>query len=125
MQKLDTSFPAHNDYVMDMLVIDHFSSLVTCSLDKTIKMWDMRVGKLQNTKTGHSKGITKLAHCKTYRQIISAGCEKDFYAWSDLVNKPIHKFVDHAAPVIGVHAFENTPEIVSVDVQGHVYIWDV
>ena len=46
----------HDDWVTDMLTIPELGLLTTCSLDRTIKMWDLSTMAVKGVKEGHEKG---------------------------------------------------------------------
>lgn len=123
--KRPITLSGHSNYVMDNLFISEDRIVVTCSLDKTLRTWDTRILVHKDTKTGHSKGVEHLAYAKPYRVILSASCEKEFFAWSTLSAKPIHKFEGHASSIVNIHAFDDSPEVISVDTHGTVLVWDM
>lgn len=115
----------HQDSVMHLLSFPELNVLWSASMDKTIKLWDLKTGTCRETKTGHNKGVHMLAYAKEYRCLLSAGCEQDVYVWNPLSNTLVHQMKGHDKPLVGVHAFDDSPEVISIDVDGKIMIWDV
>eukprot|EP00817_Percolomonadidae_sp_ATCC50343_P006496 CAMPEP_0117419590 /NCGR_PEP_ID=MMETSP0758-20121206/1113_1 /TAXON_ID=63605 /ORGANISM="Percolomonas cosmopolitus, Strain AE-1 (ATCC 50343)" /LENGTH=1237 /DNA_ID=CAMNT_0005200729 /DNA_START=140 /DNA_END=3849 /DNA_ORIENTATION=+ len=115
----------HTDFIMDMIMLEELNVLITCSLDKTIKLWDTRTGYCKHTKRGHLKGVTGLTYSQEYRVLVSWGCEKMAYLWNPLSENCVFKFEGHSRPLIGAHIVEGTPELITVDTTGIVIIWDI
>jgi WD40 repeat protein len=110
---------------MDLLDITELSLLVSCSLDRTIKLWDIRNGTVSETKTGHLKGVTNIAYSKGHKTLLSVGCEKDIYVWNPMCQHVVHRIQGHNNTLCGIYAFDNSPEVISIDVSGKVIVWDV
>jgi WD40 repeat protein len=108
-----------------MLDITELSLLVSCSLDRTIKLWDIRTGAVSENKTGHLKGVTNIAYSKGHKTLLSVGCEKDIYVWNPMCQHVVHRIQGHNNALCGIYAFDNSPEVISIDVSGKVIVWDV
>uniref|UniRef100_A0A7S1PG97 Guanine nucleotide-binding protein subunit beta-like protein n=1 Tax=Percolomonas cosmopolitus TaxID=63605 RepID=A0A7S1PG97_9EUKA len=116
---------AHTDFVMDLCMLEDLNLLISCSLDKTIKLWDTRSLKCKHTKVGHLKGVTGLTYSKKYKLLVSFGCEKYAYMWNTLSTSCVFRFEGHSRPLIGAHIVEDTPELITVDTSGIVIIWNI
>ena len=52
------SFEGHADWVSDILVYQN--KLITCSYDKTIKIWDLNSHKCFKTLEGHTDWVNNI-----------------------------------------------------------------
>lgn len=118
-------FKGHTDFVMDVCMVDSLNLLVSCSLDRTIKLWDTRTMKCKHTKYGHLKGITGLSYSKKFKLLVSYGCEKSAYLWNTLSTSCIFRFDGHTRPLVGAEIVEDSPELITVDTGGVVIIWNI
>lgn len=71
--------------------------LLTCSLDNTIKLWDIGTGKCVRTLFGHFEGVWCIA-ADTFR-IVSGGHDKLVKVWDLQSGKCWHTFKNHVGPV--------------------------
>ncbi|SCU78383.1 LADA_0A05358g1_1 [Lachancea dasiensis] len=90
--------------------------LLSCSLDNTIKLWDVRTGKCVRTHFGHLEGIWDIA-ADTFR-IVSGAHDKTVKVWDLQSGKCIHTFETHQAPITCVGIGDS--EFVSGDETGCV-----
>ncbi|MBD2562121.1 hypothetical protein H6G95_16140 [Nostoc linckia FACHB-391] len=49
------------DAVISVAINPDGETLVSGSADKTIKIWNLQTGKLQNTLSGHTKSVWRVA----------------------------------------------------------------
>ncbi|CUS23258.1 LAQU0S09e00738g1_1 [Lachancea quebecensis] len=113
--------PANNDPSEGQLAplddsLPYPSHLLSCSLDNTIKLWDVRTGKCVRTHFGHLEGIWDIA-ADNFR-IISGAHDKTVKVWDLQSGKCIHTFDSHHAPITCVGIGDS--EFVSGDELGCV-----
>jgi WD40 repeat protein len=76
------SFPAHYQTVYDLKFVRN--TLVSCSLDKSIKIWNMNDLSIQSKRTvkegGHSKSVNKIAEINN-QSFVSVGDDKRLIIW--------------------------------------------
>ncbi|SCU77695.1 LAME_0A01948g1_1 [Lachancea meyersii CBS 8951] len=90
--------------------------LLSCSLDNTIKLWEVRTGKCVRTHFGHLEGIWDIA-ADNFR-IVSGAHDKTVKVWDLQSGKCIHTFDSHKAPITCVGIGDS--EFVSGDELGCV-----
>ncbi|AMD20003.1 HCL148Wp [Eremothecium sinecaudum] len=74
--------------------------LLSCSLDNTIKLWDVRSGKCIRTQFGHVEGIWDIA-ADNFR-IVSGSHDRSCKVWDLQSGKCMHTFTGNQAPVVCV-----------------------
>lgn len=94
------------------------SHLLSCSLDNTIKLWEVRTGKCVRTHFGHVEGIWDIA-ADNFR-IVSGAHDKTVKVWDLQSGKCIHTFDSHQAPITCVGIGDS--EFVSGDELGCVKV---
>ncbi|SCU78394.1 LAFA_0A06392g1_1 [Lachancea sp. 'fantastica'] len=95
------------------------SHLLSCSLDNTIKLWDVRTGVCVRTHFGHLEGIWDIA-ADNFR-IVSGAHDKTVKVWDLQSGKCIHTFDSHQAPITCVGIGDS--EFVSGDELGCVKMY--
>jgi WD repeat-containing protein 61 len=83
--ELKLSIPAHNYSIYDLQFNTEGNMFATCSMDKTIKIWDNKLNLLRRidfkTDRGHQFSINKLIWTSKTDQLISAGDDKKIILW--------------------------------------------
>eukprot|EP00659_Diplonema_papillatum_P018405 gene18405-28385_t len=116
----------HDDWVTDLVVVSSLRLLVSASLDKTVRVWDLFTGELRYKKLGHTKGVLCLCYLEDYRLLLSSGYGKEVLVWNPFTpTPPLAYLTGHDKQVLGVVHYPNTPTCVTMDVTGRVIVWDI
>ncbi len=70
----------HNDAIKCLLLLKDGNTLASASQDKTIKLWNIKTGKLIKTLEGHTDCVNSLALLAN-GQMISASADKSLIIW--------------------------------------------
>ena len=123
-----TTMNLHNGMVTALL-IDEKQRLLSASRDGDVLVSDIELRQVAHTLRGHKQGITCLDISRNSHLLVGAGYGTDPWVW-DLHN-PIDRprvLRDSASPhlhrVVSVVCSTDLPQIISVDVQGLVKVWD-
>ena len=116
----------HEDWITELLVISDLRLIVSASLDKTVRVWDLSTGEHRYKKIGHTKGVLSLCYVEEYRVLLSSGHGKEVLVWNPFTaSGSLATLAGHDKQVLGVCNFPNTPTCLSMDVTGRVITWDV
>jgi len=61
----------HSDGVTSVNFSPDGQTIVSGSLDNTVKVWDVKIGSLLNTLEGHSDGVTSVSFSPDGQTIVS------------------------------------------------------
>lgn len=124
------SFKAHKDHIMDLVEIMSRSAVVTCSLDRSIKLWDLFNGtKMGSLKPKHSAGVRGLDYTPDFSGVlVSVAHESKIKVWSTEVS--LHRahmgiLEGHTAPLVSAKFIKLSPYLVSIDERLSIRVWDV
>ncbi len=56
--------------------------IVSGSEDNTIKVWDLKLGHLIHTFTGHKGSVESVAICEKSKCIVSGSCDMTIKVWN-------------------------------------------
>jgi WD40 repeat protein len=122
--------PAHNGWVNGLAFLSDIDAFASCGTDGALKLWDRGPFTERNCKMPqgklHGSSLTQLRHSKGLRCIFtSAGHGRDVLMWSPFLPNPTETLHGHDKPVVFVHCFHNSPELITADVTGKIVIWDM
>lgn len=85
----------HSDSV-NSVAITSDNKIVSGSHDKTIKVWDLKTGKLLNTLKGHSKLVKSVAITSDNSKIVSGSFDNTIKVWELNTGKLLNTLVGHS-----------------------------
>jgi WD40 repeat protein len=119
----------HEKSVTDIVEIRNPPCIITCSLDKTIKMYNLEKRALIRSFTAHhTNGIKQLIYIPGYNRLISRGYEVYVNVWNpeNIYGEPfIASLRGHNKPVVSMDDIKGQPYVVTMDLDGEIIIWDV
>ena len=120
-------YRGHTDVVMDMVVLHHYNLLASCSLDTTVRLWDIGKGVEVSIMKGHTKPATLLAYHPDLKLLISAGMDRFALVWNPRVLAPVYT-IQCASPlshIVGLEVLGGSPELVIGDSKGCFMVYDL
>lgn len=73
---------AHSNYAIDVAISPDSKTLVSCSYDKTIKVWDMVTGNLHGTLSAHTGWVSCLAISPNNQILASGSLDNTLKLWN-------------------------------------------
>ncbi|NEP40195.1 MAG: protein kinase [Okeania sp. SIO2H7] len=71
-------------------------SLVSCSNDKTIKLWNLQTGQLLHRFFGHTSGVDSVAISPDGKRLVSGSSDRTILAWNLSSRFEIERFYSHS-----------------------------
>ena len=124
------SLQGHSHFVQDLVLSSDGAFALSCSWDRTLRLWNLATGQTTNTFVGHSKDVLSCAFSADNRLIISGSRDKSLKLWNILgENKATigeKQSNSHTEWVSCVRFSPNTskPLIVSCGWDKCVKVWD-
>ncbi|HUC85436.1 MAG TPA: AAA family ATPase, partial [Candidatus Acidoferrales bacterium] len=101
-------FHGHTDLVKDVRAVPNSSLVVSCSFDRTIRIWDLASGREVRRITGHAQDVNSVALSPDGTQIISGSDDRTVRIWD------LHSGLEMAR----IDQLPHTPEPVVVSPDG-------
>ncbi|KAJ4455380.1 putative Macrophage mannose receptor 1 [Paratrimastix pyriformis] len=116
---------AHADQVTRVFFLPDKLTVVSCSLDGSMKFFDLDRLAERECYQGHTKGITALAWSNVLRVMATASLDHTIMLWIPGQIRPQDVLIGHTAPVLEV-AFNNARRhVLSLSSDKVIRIWDV
>ncbi|XP_053396949.1 uncharacterized protein LOC128556312 [Mercenaria mercenaria] len=115
-----TDFKGHSDSVI-CVIFDHLH-LASGSLDKTIRVWNLKTGKCQHVLKGHVKGVWCL-NFFTHNLLVSGSYDGTIRVWNLRTGKCNKTIIAHDGPIWALARHNEVLVTVSQDKTAKV--WDI
>ncbi|MDJ0731240.1 MAG: hypothetical protein QNJ33_14735 [Crocosphaera sp.] len=125
MIKLSKILTGHSDWFagISSIIFSHNSKfLISCSNDKTIKLWLVETGEELVTLTGHTEKVTSIALSSDNLFLVSGSKDKTLKLWN-LKEKRCLASVSHQNKVYAVAINPNDNTIVVGCGNGEIYLY--
>jgi WD40 repeat protein/putative methionine-R-sulfoxide reductase with GAF domain len=116
----------HKDHVTHLAYPADLGLVVSSSLDGTVKIFEIdRLKKVHTVFRRHEKGSTGFVYNSTARVVASCGVDRVIQLWSPMSPENTAELHGHNASIKQLQSLSGTNEIISLDVHGHIKIWDI
>ena len=75
---------------------------VSCSTDKTVRLWDARTGALRKEIRGHTDVVYACSFAPDGKRVASASADRTVRLWDALEGYLVFNYVGHASAVVSV-----------------------
>ncbi|MGK7878988.1 MAG: pentapeptide repeat-containing protein [Crocosphaera sp.] len=117
--------PGHTDYVRSVAISADGKSLVSGSLDKTIRLWDLGTGEEIKVLTGHTSSVNSVAISADGQSLVSGSLDKTIRLWDLGTGKEIKVFTGHTSSVNSVAISADGQSLVSGSDDKTIRLWDI
>jgi WD40 repeat protein len=120
----------HKGAITDLVEIRNPPCIITCSLDKTIKMYNLEKRMLiRSFSQHHTNGVKQLTYIPGFGgHLLSRGFEVYINVWNpeNLYGDPfIGQLRGHKHPVVSMDDIKTQPYIITIDSMSEIIIWDI
>lgn len=119
----------HDGWIEKLSLSKEAGGLLSCSIDGKLKLHALTVhGGLRERHCLASpakRAICSFAYCAAHAAVATCGIERCIHWWSLSIEDPIATLYGHAAAVVSLACDEANHQLISLDVEGNVRVWDV
>ena len=94
--QLERSLDGHTDQVNELIVTGNGQTLISCSRDKSVRVWNLADGKQSRSIVRQSVPLS-ISLSADGQKLAIAGDDGRVDAWDFLADQPLQSFVGHAA----------------------------
>lgn len=99
--------------------------LVSGSVDKTVKIWEVATGNLLRTLSAHSQQVWSVATSPDGKMLVSAGGDNQINLWEISSGEQLHRISDLPAWVTAVAFSPDSKTLASGLKNGMIILWNV
>ena len=124
-RKLPVKLRGHSDWVRSICITNDDLRLVSCSNDKTIRIWDVHSTECIQILRGHTDGVRSVCISDDGSQIISGSEDMTVRLWDLQTGSPIRILRGHENWITCVCTLPGTRQILSASTDKCIKLWDV
>jgi WD40 repeat protein len=124
VSKSSVTLKGHADSVYSAAFTSDGKRLVTCSKDRSIKVYNVETWELERTLTGHNEDVLAVAISPDSTQLVSAGKEPQLRWWTLQDGQDVRRMAGHKGSVSALVFSRDGKRVASVGQDGSVRIWD-
>lgn len=114
----------HEEFVQDCDVSPDGTRVVSASLDKTLKVWDVRTGAVLHTLTGHAEPVLGCAYSPDGTRIVSASYDRTLKVWDAESGAELLTLTGHEGEVTACAYSPDGTHIISASGDTTLKVWD-
>jgi WD40 repeat protein len=118
------SLEGHTDWVRAMALSPDGRTIVSGSLDRTVKVWDAHDGRLLRSLEGHTAWVNAVALSADGRTIVSGSEDRTVKVWDAASGRLLRSLEGHTDAVLAVALSADGRTIVSGSEDRTVKVWD-
>ncbi|QGA18984.1 hypothetical protein EYB26_006669 [Talaromyces marneffei] len=114
----------HSASVMSVAFSSDGQTVVSGSVDRTIKLWDTKTGSELQTLKGHSASVTSVAFSSDGQTVASGSWDSTIKLWDTKAGSELQILKGHSAWVSSVAFSSNGQTVASGSNDGTIKLWD-
>lgn len=121
--ELLNEFKGHSDYILWLQITSDHKTLITASMDGTVRFWDTKSGECIKFLRAHTSQVNQLKLSQNQKLLVSCSTNTvKLWRMDDYV--PIITLNGHGGPIEGVYLLPNQKQIISASIDSTLRIWD-
>jgi WD40 repeat protein len=121
--KYTHTLSGHSSWVTSVVISPNGKTVVSGSLDDTIKIWNFHTGELLQTFTGHSKAVNTLAISPDGQLLISGSDDRTIKIWNLYAGNLLRTLTDHTRDVSSVAVSADGQTLASGSEDRTIKLW--
>lgn len=117
-------FSGHTNQIVDIQVSPDGRSLLSCSYDETIRLWDIASGNEVHCYKGHGNWVKAISFSRDGKKFVSCSLDGNAKVWDTNSGKQLINFPDHQTTIQAIAYSPTANRAISGSEDGAVRLWD-
>ena len=118
-------FGGHTDRVRAVTIAPDGQTMLSGSHDKTLKLWDLAIGRERRTFAGHAREVSCVSISSDSRTALSGSWDKTLKLWDLASGKVLRTYVGHSNDVTSVAITPDGRRALSGSSDHTMKLWDL
>lgn len=123
--KCINTFTGHSSWITSVAISPSRQTIISGSLDDTIRIWNLQTGEQIQILKGHLKAVNTLAITADGQTLISGGDDRNIRIWNLFTGNQIRSLVDHSRRVNSIALSPNGKIIASGSEDRTIKLWNL
>ncbi|KAF8836006.1 WD40 repeat-like protein [Paxillus ammoniavirescens] len=119
------TMPGHEDTIQQIAYLPGGERIVTCSADKTVRIWDVETGEQEGTTMEHEGEVYGLSVTRDGKRVLSGGEDKRMRVWDVESHELIEEWEDDTGVIWTVAVSPDDPLAASGGEKGVIVIREI
>jgi len=115
----------HTDGVLSVAISADGETLVSGSIDQTIKVWNLSTGQTVRTLTGHTDGVLSVAISADGETLVSGGLDATIEVWNLSIGQAVRTLTGHTRTVHSVAISADGQTLASGGLDATIEVWNL
>lgn len=121
---LRSTLKGHTDVILRLSWSLRGGRLASCSVDRTVRIWDLPTGELVQTLHGHSEGVNQAAWSPDQTMIATASFDQTVKVWDVETGALLRTLQGHEDDVPGLDWSPDGTTLASGSIDRTIRLWD-
>jgi len=122
--KVERELKGHKKHIKEVWLSPEGNSVLSCSLDHSIRIWDLESESDEVVLKGHTDGVLKLSVSGDQKRLISGGWDQEIIEWDLEFKKQVRSYSGHESCIVFISFFHQDSRIFSISYDHLMKVWD-
>ena len=122
-KRTEVIFEGHLSWITDIAIVKNMSKIISLSLDKTCKLWDINSEGVKYSLSGHTYNVSCLAITHNNKFIISGGWDYIINIWCLKVKHHVKTLSGHKNNISSLIITSDDSKVISASWDGTIKFW--
>ena len=124
-QALNRDLVGHEGAITDLAFSSDGKQLVSASVDRTIKVWDIDTGRIERSLPNHNDIVLAVEYSPSSDLLASAGYDREIRLWNPETLEPVESLAGHTSAIRALAFSPDGRLLASAGDDRSIVLWDL